>query len=607
MGLEEDRRAGAVRINPDDIVAKPGDLTPNIQLLSEAFNKGFVTGNQIHDRFSAKTIAQDEAATAAAKLSTLESKEVGPLAIQARKAELDPKRVGMEQEVHLGELDEKLFKLDQLKKGRKQRDKIMQAKMGQALDQITQHITAPDVADLNNQFPQLGARFDDDGRVINGDEVRARMPDILAYQKFLDASSDLTKQFENREVELPNGQKGFQTFWKNTNRPVPPAIVSAAIGAKEARFGAGFSETGTIPEPGQFEGAQTAAGGVPAVIAEVDKTTPRADGSFTPGTVTESGVFVSGAPTNQVGKPTEIQAKANKFFRRMSEAEAQYTELLSTGYDAASPKNVALRDLLAFSSKIPVFGPALAATGIFPKATFNMDQIVKNFTSAILRDESGAAIRDDERAEYERMFFPVGGEPPEVSANKARQRASASAALKQVAEGTMSDEQYERHIEQITGRMFPLATSVRGKGATSDAAAGAGPIIGNKTVRTPASSAEIIRVKPGDPIPDKAEWVWFEGEASPRRRRRKTPTPTPALTPAPAGPPAITPIAPAPSNPPAITPIAPAPSNPPAITPIAPAPVSNLRDVPLSLPPEMLIRPNAPFQLKVPSGGGIRG
>jgi hypothetical protein len=530
MGIESDSRAGAVRVDPNSIVAKADDLTPNIQILSDAFNKGFVDTQQIMDRFSSKGIAQDEAATAKAKLATQEAQEIGPLKINAQKAQFDPGVVAQEQEVRIGAIDQKLAEQDALKKTRKQRDKIFQAQVGQGLDEITQHLPASSIAALNNQFPQLGAKFDDDGRVTNGDEVRARMPDILAHQRFLDSATDMTKQFENISVELPGGQKGIQTVWKGTNRPVPRAIVDAAIGAKEARFGAGFSENGTVPQPGEFAGVTPQGQGGSAVIQVERSSAPDTGGTFQPGTITESGVLVTGEKADQRGKPTEIQARGNKFFRRMAESEKQYGALLRGGYDPRSPKNVALRDALAITSKLPVLGSAFA--GVYPDETFQADQVIKNFTSAILRDESGAAIRDDERAEYERMFFPVAGEPQSTSDSKAQQRASAAAALKQVADGTMDDASFEQIIEQLTGRQFPSATTLRGVTANSDSTTGAGPIVGRTNVATPKPSG-ILRVKPGDAIPPDAEWIWFEGEASPRRRRRTAPpqAPAPAATP----------------------------------------------------------------------------
>jgi hypothetical protein len=547
-GLESDSRAGATRVDPNSIVAKAGDLTPNIQMLSEAFNKGFVNTQQIMDRFSSKNIAQDEAATAAAKLSTQESTEIGPLAINARKAQLNPALVAGQEQVALGDIDAKLAEQDVRTKTRKQRDKIFQAQVGQALDEITQHLPASQVAQLNNQFPQLGAKFDDDGRVINGDEVRSKMPDILNYQKFLDASSDLTSQFETRQVELQGGAKGIQTFWKNTNRPVPPAIVAAATGAKEARFGAGFSETGTIPEPGQFAGAQPQPQGQ-SFGSDTEESRlverrdiPAAGGSFTPkplrtGDVTEEGIFVTGEQADARGKPTEIQARGAKFYRRMSVAENQYTGLLQTGFDPTGTQNNVLKDILGASSRVPVLRSLVSART--PPEVIEYDQVLKNYTSAILRDESGAAIKDEERAEYERMFFPIAGESELTSSNKAAQRASAAAALKAVADGDMSDEKYEQLIEGMTGRQFPVSTSVRsvsdiGNGTFS----GGGPVLdGNTQIQTPVSPSDTTKVEkfqPGKRIPAEVNWINVNGRIM-RRKQPAQPVPgaAPSVQPAP--------------------------------------------------------------------------
>ena len=51
------------------------------------------------------------------------------------------------------------------------------------------------------------------------------------------------------------------------------------------------------------------------------------------------------------------------------------------------------------------------------------NQAKLNFVNAVLRQESGAAISDSERKQYEAQYFPVPGDTPETIAQKAQNRA----------------------------------------------------------------------------------------------------------------------------------------------------------------------------------------
>lgn len=532
MGLEDDRRAGGVRIDPNSIVAKAGDLTPNIAALSEAFNRGFVQTQDIMDRFSKKTLAEEEAATAQAKLVTRDAQEVGPLQIEARKSALSPEIVAGQAAVQRGQIDEELANQDLRKKTRKQRDKLFEAQVGQALDEMTQHLPAATVAQLNHQFPQLGAEFDDNGRVSNPDAVKARLPAIVNYQRFLDSAQDLSSQFDTVQVALPDGNKGVQTVWKGTNRPVPQEIVDAAVGARQAKFGSGFSPGGSRPAPGQFAGASPATPGAAAPEEQLQTEFKEPDegeaglfgggGETEVGQINNQGILVTGKTTSTKARPTEVESRANKFFHRMNVAEDQYTSLLRTGYDPASPRNVAARQGVGFVSKVPFLGPAIAATGAIPPEAYEIDGILKSFTSAMLRDESGAAIRNDEREEYERMVFPVAGEPKRVSRNKAELRASVNAALQQVAKGELSEEAYEEFVESVTGRQFPIETSVRSATALGEKAVGGGEVN-----ETPTPEIDTIpSAQPGQPVPE-GDVIRFNGRFY-RRKKQSTVQQAPA-------------------------------------------------------------------------------
>ena len=61
------------------------------------------------------------------------------------------------------------------------------------------------------------------------------------------------------------------------------------------------------------------------------------------------------------------------------------------------------------------------------------NQAKTNFINAVLRQESGAAISDTERASYDAQYFPQPGDSPEVIAQKAQNRAQVVSSYKDAA------------------------------------------------------------------------------------------------------------------------------------------------------------------------------
>jgi hypothetical protein len=62
-----------------------------------------------------------------------------------------------------------------------------------------------------------------------------------------------------------------------------------------------------------------------------------------------------------------------------------------------------------------------------------MEQAKREWVTALLRKESGAAIGKDEYTQYDRQFFPQPGDGPSVIAQKAEARRVATEALKKSA------------------------------------------------------------------------------------------------------------------------------------------------------------------------------
>lgn len=134
--------------------------------------------------------------------------------------------------------------------------------------------------------------------------------------------------------------------------------------------------------------------------------------------------------TNAVENPkdpkiTDNQNNAAGFAIRMEDAESDLKDLISTGkYDPTKTENVL---------KNKATGGLLES--FKPEGAKLFNQLRDNFINAQLRRESGAAISQSEYSNADRQYFPVAGDTPAVLAQKERNRAVASAAMKSGAAG----------------------------------------------------------------------------------------------------------------------------------------------------------------------------
>jgi hypothetical protein len=121
------------------------------------------------------------------------------------------------------------------------------------------------------------------------------------------------------------------------------------------------------------------------------------------------------------GKKTEVQAAAEQFANRMESAEKSFAKVGNEGLGlSGATQNV--------TGAIPAVGNFLKTEG-FQK----MEQAKREWVTALLRKESGAAIGKDEYTQYDRQFFPQPGDGPDVVAQKANARRIATDALKKSA------------------------------------------------------------------------------------------------------------------------------------------------------------------------------
>lgn len=130
------------------------------------------------------------------------------------------------------------------------------------------------------------------------------------------------------------------------------------------------------------------------------------------------------ADAREAGKPkvTGDQYKVAGFVKRAEQAEDTLNQLLQSGYDPTT-------------AGADIQGRALFP-GILQSGEYKgFDQASRNFISAVLRRESGAAISDQEYANERAKYFPMPGDDKDVLAQKAAARAQAMAGLKAEAGG----------------------------------------------------------------------------------------------------------------------------------------------------------------------------
>lgn len=119
------------------------------------------------------------------------------------------------------------------------------------------------------------------------------------------------------------------------------------------------------------------------------------------------------------GKMTEAQAKASAFAARMDQAEATLQGLESEG---TSYKGKAL-------DSAPLVGGTALTNSMQSNGYQKYRQAAGNFVTAMLRQESGAAISNSEFSRYEKEMLPQPGDGPDVLAQK---RAARAAAIEQM-------------------------------------------------------------------------------------------------------------------------------------------------------------------------------
>lgn len=126
------------------------------------------------------------------------------------------------------------------------------------------------------------------------------------------------------------------------------------------------------------------------------------------------------------GKMTETQAKASGFAARMEQAEATLKSLDDPGTGLSGAWGKA-------TDSIPLIGGSAATNWAQTDNYQKYKQARSAFITAMLRQESGAAIAKDEFDRYEKEMFPQPGDSADVIKQKAAQRATVIEQMKKAA------------------------------------------------------------------------------------------------------------------------------------------------------------------------------
>jgi len=299
---------------------------------------------------------------------------------------------------------------------------------------------------LRNRQQQEIAQF---GELLKVDPNKAYQ--FAAQSQVPQLREAAMKKMMPQEFDLAEGAKRFMTLPDGTTKQI------AAGGEKyRAPTSVDMGTMGTmlIYPDGRRETIQKGREGPAGQIVERD------DGTFLVNTRTGQATPVmgqGGQPLMGGGKPlTEAQGNSVAFGARAIEANRIATDLEKQGVRNTGAIRTAVGGIAGMT---PFVGEQLEQ-GV--RSTFNVlpsaaggpsgeqqqvEQARRNFVSAVLRKESGAAIGVDEYKNEERKYFPQAGDTDAVIKQKQKARELAIEALK-----AQAGPSGVRQINQITGQ-----------------------------------------------------------------------------------------------------------------------------------------------------------
>ena len=285
------------------------------------------------------------------------------------------------------------------------------------------------------QLKDLSAQSGGDLEAVVKGALKAGRPDIAAkLAPLIEAQRKATPQAQSigsGGLRLPDG-----TIVPPAARPAAPAAPSPLAKLMEERKALPDGD----PRIPVYE----------AAIAKMSERTPTADRTY-PIVNTGDGIFErrpeglvqlkdpkTGKPLSPTARErpiTEYQGKNALYGSRALDAHNTLMGL----EDKISTAGLATKQAMG---DMPVVGGLLGAAGnvMLSKDQQRVEQAQRNFVNAVLRQESGAVISEQEFANAKKQYFPQPGDKPEVLAQKRKNREIAIAGFKKIAGPAWNDE-----------------------------------------------------------------------------------------------------------------------------------------------------------------------
>lgn len=255
----------------------------------------------------------------------------------------------------------------------------------------------------------MGSIFDSIGNALNsfGDSARTGSE---RFNRSLNPSYDaaLKQQEQQAAEDLRRRQSVSQIGQVLSNSQLPADAIQklAAIGTPEAiAYAQQLYEQSTKSREGFTLGeGQRRFDSNGRLVAEA----PKAPEAITPYQaaqldISRQNLELSRQKSEQEKAPNKEQSDAALYASRMIDANNTLQKVIDSGFE-------------------PARGRDWVPNGLKSEAGQLYDQTQRNFISAVLRRESGAAISDSEFENAQQQYFPQPGDDPKTLAQKAENR-----------------------------------------------------------------------------------------------------------------------------------------------------------------------------------------
>jgi hypothetical protein len=308
--------------------------------------------------------------------------------------------------------------------------------------------------EIINGVPNRVGLTDQGKKVVLGPVEQAPSADTVARLKQDKEQSDraFNQLSANQKATLEQSDRAFNSLSANQKATLNNDAARLGISAQQLFFDTGIKAGGgTFVNPLAQPPAPTAQ---PNVAPNAPPMRPPVAGALTPTNAPVAGAYT---PLSQlspkaqqeiekarvmegiVPKPlTEAQGKSTAYGMRMEAANKILTDLEKKGVTNTGIVRSAIGGTVGLTPFIgeklqdatnALINPLPGVLGGPSAEQQQVDQARRNFITAVLRQESGAAIAASEFANEEKKYFPQVGDTPEVIAQKQKARELAIKAM----------------------------------------------------------------------------------------------------------------------------------------------------------------------------------